>query len=74
MSKNLLIIGLVLLAAATGVVLVVNISQKPPISQDSMIKTEETTKKTGEIKTGAMVEVEEDRGHAKSIKVEESKK
>lgn len=29
-----------------------------------------TTKKTGDIKVGAMVEVDEERGHAKSIKVE----
>lgn len=38
------------------------------------VHVDASTKKTGEIKTGTMVEVEEDRGHAKSIKVEENKK
>lgn len=33
-----------------------------------------TTKKTGDIKAGAKVEVDEEKGHAKSIKVEEEKK
>lgn len=30
-----------------------------------------TTQKTGDVKVGAMVEVDEEKGHAKSIKVEE---
>lgn len=37
------------------------------------VHVDASTKKKGEIKTGAMVEVEEERGHAKSIEVEHTK-
>src|SRR4030066_2550260 len=35
---------------------------------------DDTTKKTGDVKVGAAVEVDEDKGHAKSIKVEVEEK
>lgn len=37
------------------------------------IHFDDTTQKTGDVKVGAMVEVDEDNGHARSIKVEEKK-
>lgn len=37
------------------------------------IHFDDTTQKTGDVKKGAMVEVDEENGHAKSIKVAEKK-
>ena len=41
--------------------------------KEHKIHFDATTKKTGDIKAGAMVEVDEEKGHAKSITVEEKK-
>ena len=38
------------------------------------VHVNETTKKTGDVKVGAHVKVDETKGHAKSIEVEEAKK
>jgi hypothetical protein len=42
--------------------------------KDHKIHFDNTTQKTGDIKVGAHVEVDEDKGHAKSIKVMEMMK
>ena len=42
--------------------------------KEHKIHFDNTSKKTGEVKAGAQVEVDEENGHAKSIKVMEMKK
>lgn len=42
--------------------------------KEHMVHFDATTKKTGDIKAGVHVEVDEEKGHAKSIKVVEEKK
>lgn len=39
--------------------------------KEHKVHFDNTTKKTGDVKVGANVEVDEDKGHAKSIEVEE---
>ncbi len=42
--------------------------------KEHKIHFDATTQKTGDVKAGAQVEVDEEKGHAKSIKVVEEKK
>jgi hypothetical protein len=47
---------------------------KPEKGKTKKIHFDATTKKTGDIKVGAQVTVDEEKGHAKSIEVMEMKK
>lgn len=47
---------------------------KDKAGKEHKIHFDNTTQKTGDVKAGAKVEVDEDNGHAKTIKVVETKK
>lgn len=47
---------------------------KDKAGKEHKIHVDATTQKEGEVKAGAMVEVDEENGHAKSIKVQGMKK